>query len=381
MLPESGGPYPLHAPEFEGHELEYVDDCIKTGWVSSVGSYVDRFERDLAAFCGVKRAVAVSNGTASLHISLLACGVKRDDEVLIPDLTFVATANAVTYLGAIPHLVDCESTSLGVDAAALDDYLKEIAALRPEGLINKITGRRISALVPMHTFGHPCDMEALSALCERCHLTLIEDAAEAIGSFYHGRHCGNFGKVAALSFNGNKTITTGGGGAVLTNDEELGALIKHLTTQAKVPHAFRFRHDHIGYNYRMPNLNAALGCAQLEQLERKLTLKRIVAARYERLFRKVAGFSFVKEPPYCKSNYWLNAILLDRSCAELRDDIITALNENGIGSRPVWDLMSSLPMFKDCPRMPCPVAEDISSRLINLPSSPKLANLPEPDGV
>jgi len=257
-------PLSLHEPYFRGNENAYVKECIDTGWVSSVGKFVDRFEQELADYTGVKRAVAVSNGTAALHIALLLAGVEAGDEVLVPALTFVATANAVSYLGASPHFVDSEDVSLGMDAEKLDRYLSATVVRKDGYAFNKTTGRRVSVLLPMHTFGHPVDLDVLTAVAEKYHLTLVEDAAESIGSFYKGRHTGNFGRIAALSFNGNKTITTGGGGALLTNDEDLGRHAKHLTTQAKVPHAWEFVHDAIGYNYRMPNINAALGCAQLE---------------------------------------------------------------------------------------------------------------------
>ena len=371
VLPASES-YPLHEPLFCGNENKYVQECIDTGWVSSVGKFVDRFEADLAAYTGVKRAVAVVNGTAALHVCLILSDVQLNDEVLVPALTFIATANAVTYCHAVPHFVDSAYDTLGIDPDALDAYLAEIGEVRADGCYNKKTGRRIRAVVPMHTFGHPVDMDKMQAVCEKYHLALIEDAAESIGSFYKGRHTGNFGRIAAMSFNGNKTITTGGGGAVLTNDEELGKLAKHITTQAKIPHRWAYAHDHIGYNYRMPNINAALGCAQLEKLPEYVKKKRRLAEKYRKALENVPGIRFFVEPEFATSNYWLNAILLDEDVANERDRVLAALNDAGIGSRPIWDLMYTMPMFADCPRMECKVAEDIGRRLINLPSSVRL---------
>ena len=368
VLPSSEN-HPLHEPLFCGNENKYVQECIDTGWVSSVGKFVDRFEEDLAAYTGVKRAVAVVNGTAALHICLILSDVQPNEEVLVPALTFIATANAVTYCHAIPHFVDSSHETLGIDPDALDAYLLETSELRADGCYNKKTGRRIRAVVPMHTFGHPVDMDKMIAVCEKYRLALIEDAAESIGSFYKGRHTGNFGRIAAMSFNGNKTITTGGGGAVLTNDEELGKLAKHITTQAKIPHRWAYAHDRIGYNYRMPNINAALGCAQLEKLPEYVGKKRRLAEKYREALDGVQGVKFFVEPAFAKSNYWLNAILLDEEVADERDHVLAILNNAGIGSRPIWDLMYTLPMFKGNPRMDCKVAEDIGRRLVNLPSS------------
>jgi len=371
VLPSSEN-YPLHEPLFCGNEKKYVQECIDTGWVSSVGKFVDRFEEDLAAYTGVKRAVAVVNGTAALHVCLILSDVQPNDEVLVPALTFIATANAVTYCGAVPHFVDSSYETLGMDPDALYGYLSAIGEMRADGCHNKKTGRRIRAALPMHTFGHPVDMDKMVAVCEKYQLALIEDAAESIGSFYKGRHTGNFGRIVAMSFNGNKTITTGGGGAVLTNDEELGRLAKHITTQAKIPHRWAYAHDRIGYNYRMPNINAALGCAQLEKLPGYVEKKRRLAEKYREALDGVSGVKFFVEPEFAKSNYWLNAILLDEDVANERDHMLAALNDAGIGSRPIWELMYTMPMFKDCPRMDCKVAEDIGCRLINLPSSVRL---------
>lgn len=369
VLPQGSGFVSLHEPRFAGNEWTYAKECLDTGWVSSVGKFVDRFEEDLAAYTGVRRAIAVVNGTAALHICLLLAGVKADDEVLMPALTFIATANAVSYCGAVPHFIDCEETTLGVDPRRLAIYLEEIAEQRPDGCFNRLTGRRIKAIVPMHTFGHPVDLDPLSEVCRRFNITLIEDAAESLGSFYKGRHTGQSGLLSALSFNGNKTITTGGGGAILTNDEELGRLAKHITTTAKVPHRWEFNHDMIGYNYRMPNINAALGCAQLEQLPGLLAAKRALAGRYRSAFAGISGVRFFSEPANSQSNYWLNTLLVDESCADQRDALLAATNDAGIMTRPAWALMHRQPMFAGCPRMNMPVAESLERRLINIPSS------------
>lgn len=372
VLPKDKPKIALHEPYFGGNEWLYVKECLDTGWVSSVGKYVDLFEAKLAEFTGVKRAVAVVNGTAALHICLKLAGVERDDEVLIPALTFIATANAVTYCGAIPHFVDSEMKSLGLDAAKLRSYLQEIAEVRNGICYNLRTNRRIKAVVPMHTFGHPVDLDELLAVCEEYHLELIEDAAESLGSYYKGKHTGNWGKVSALSFNGNKVVTTGGGGAILTNDIELGKLAKHLTTTAKLPHRWGFYHDQIGYNYRMPNINAALGCAQLEQLPDFLNKKRHLAKKYRDVLAAIDGVTFIDEPLFAKSNYWLNALLLDIKYTDKLDEFLASTNDHGIMTRPAWNLMSSLPMFTTCPQMECTVAKSIVERLVNVPSSSNL---------
>jgi len=359
----------LHEPLFGGNELAYTKECLDTGWVSSVGKFVDRFEQQLVEYTGVKRAVATVNGTAALHVCLLLAGVRSGDEVLIPTLTFVATANAVTYCGAVPHLVDSDHKTLGIDPEKLEVYLRERAVVRSDGCYNRETGRPIRAVVAMHTFGHPVDLDALAEVCGRFRLALIEDAAEALGSFYKGRHTGNHGLLSALSFNGNKVVTTGGGGAILTNDEELGRLAKHLTTTARVAHPWELHHDQVGYNYRMPNLNAALGCAQLEQLPGFIAQKRALANRYEMIFAAVRGVTFFAEPKEAKSNYWLNALLLDREHCDQRDNLLAHLNGGGIQARPTWALMHKLPMFGDCPRMDLSVAEELAARIVNIPSS------------
>ena len=364
---------PLHEPNFSGNEWAYVKECLDTGWVSSVGKFVDRFEQQLADYTGAKHAIAVVNGTAALHVCLKLVGVEQGDEVLIPTLTFVATANAASYCGAIPHFVDSDETTLGLDPQKLEIYLQEIAEVRPEGCFNKNTGRRIKAVLPMHTFGHSVDLEPLLEICLRYQIELIEDAAESLGSYYKGKHTGTLGKVSALSFNGNKVITTGGGGAILTNDDALAKFAKHLTTTARVPHKWSFIHDQIGYNYRLPNINAALGCAQLEQLPNFIKSKRELAARYQQAFIGVDGVRFFTEPSFAQSNYWLNVLLLDKSFANQRDLLLDATNGQGIMTRPAWVLMHELEMYKSCPRMAnLDIAQDIERRLINLPSSANL---------
>lgn len=376
VLP-SAGFTALHEPLFQGNEWEYVRECLDTGWVSSVGQYVDRFEKDLADYTGVAHAVAVVNGTSALHIGLLLAGVELGDEVLVPALTFVATANAVTYLGGIPHFIDSEERTLGVDPVKLSDYLDEIVEMRCGQSFNRFTGRRIKAIVPMHTFGHPVDIEPLIEVAEKFNLRLVEDAAESLGSLYRGQHTGSFGTVAALSFNGNKIITTGGGGAILTNDRDLARRAKHLTTTAKQPHRWAFFHDETGFNYRLPNINAALGCAQLEQVETFVERKRALARQYAIAFRNVEGLRVFQEQPFARSNFWLNALLLDPSHAHYRDEILEATNARGLMTRPAWTLMPELPMFRDCPRMDLSTAQDLERRLVNIPSSAILVN----DGV
>jgi perosamine synthetase len=378
VLPANGGHIALHEPSFGGNEWTYVKECLDTGWVSSVGKFVDRFERQLADYTGVKHAVAVVNGTAALHVCLKLVGVEQGDEVLMPTLTFIATANAINYCGAIPHFVDSDENTLGLDPQKLGLYLDQIAEVRNGACFNKKTGRRIKAIVPMHTFGHPIDLDPLTEICSRYRIELVEDAAESLGSFYKGKHTGNWGRVSALSFNGNKVITTGGGGAILTNDEELGRLAKHLTTTAKVPHKWSFSHDRVGFNYRLPNINAALGCAQLEQLPHFIKNKRKLAEDYCKALAGIEGVSFYTEPDFAKSNYWLNVLLLDRSFANQRDALLEATNNLGIMTRPAWNLMHEQDMFKSCPKMDnLDSAKDIEQRLINIPSS---ANLGGPNG-
>ena len=369
------GPLALHEPRFNGNEWVYLKECLDSTFVSSVGKFVDRFEDDLANFTGAKRAVAVVNGTAALHVSLRLAGVESGDEVLLPALTFIATANAVAYCQATPHFVDSEERSLGMDAVALREYLSSIAEIRNNQCVNRRTGRVIRAMVPMHTFGHPVDIDALLAIAHDFHLQLIEDAAESLGSTVGGQHTGTFGLIGTLSFNGNKTITTGGGGAILTNDVELGKRAKHITTTAKLPHRWNFVHNEVGFNYRLPNLNAALGCAQLEQLPGFLHDKRRLFKQYQAAFANVTGVHLVAEPGGSRSNYWLQTLLLDAAHADQRDAVLTATNDAGLMTRPIWALMNRLPMYANAPSAPLPVAESLEQRVINIPSSSGLGNV------
>jgi len=369
VIPDHVGPVSLHEPSLGGNEWAYVKDCLDSTWVSSVGQYVNQFESMLADFTGVKKVVAVVNGTAALHMALKLAGVEPGDEVFVPALTFVATANAVTYCGAIPHFVDSEERTLGLDPYKLTEYLKNIAQVHADGCTNKLSGRRIKAVIPMHVFGHPVDLDPLVEVCQPYKIEMVEDAAESLGSYYKGRHTGNWGKLSILSFNGNKTITTGGGGAIITNDERLGKLAQHLTSTAKIPHRWEYRHDAIGYNYRLPNINAALGCAQMEQLPKFLEQKRRLADRYRNNFQGIEGVRFFTEPSFAKSNYWLNVLILDGAFSEKRDVVLEKTNDNGIMTRPAWRLMNKLPMFQDCPAMDLSCAENLAKRLINIPSS------------
>lgn len=369
VLPRGQASIALHEPLFKGNEWDYVKKCLDCGWVSSAGKNVDHFEKQLAEYLGIKHVIAVVNGTAALHICLQLAGVTTGDEVLVPALTFIATVNAVSYCGAVPHFVDNEERTLGLDPFKLGDYLHEISELRTEGYFNKKSGRRIKAVVPMHTFGHPVDIDPLLEVCQRYNLMLVEDAAESLGSLYKGCHTGTWGRLSALSFNGNKIITTGGGGAILTNDSSLAVLARHLTSQAKLPHAWSFYHDMVGYNYRMPNINAALGCAQLEQLPKFIDKKRSLAVRYQEAFADLEGVNAFKEADFARSNYWLNVLLLDEKYSAARDTILELTCNFGIMTRPAWTLMHKLPMYQYCPRMNLSVAESLERRIISLPSS------------
>lgn len=357
---------PLHAPVFNGRERKLVLDTIDSTFVSSVGAYVDRFEKDMAAFTSSPRAVAVMNGTAALHIALKLADVQPGDLVVTQSLTFVATCNAIAYCSAEPLFVDVDRHTLGLSPSALDAWLSEHALIDDYGDCRTRVGhRRIRACVPMHTFGHPVMLDELVAVCERWHLVLVEDAAESLGSYYKGRHTGNFGKVGVLSFNGNKIMTTGGGGMVLT-DEVTGQRAKHLTTTAKIPHPYEFVHDEVGYNYRLPNLNAALGCAQLEQLPVFLQSKRDLAARYIEFF-KGSELQPIIEPEHCCSNYWLNGVICQDGAQ--RDALLKSTNEAGVMTRPIWMLMTRLPLYTQALRGPLDNAEWLEARVVNLPSS------------
>ncbi|NDO83376.1 aminotransferase DegT [Citrobacter sp. NCU1] len=364
---KTNGVIPLHAPVFSQKERINVADTIESSFVSSVGRYVGEFERRIEAFTGSSSAVATVNGTAALHAALYMSGVKRDDLVITQALTFVATCNALYHMGAQPVFVDVSKTSLSLCPRAVDAYLQEHAALSELGCFHKETGQRIKAVVPMHTFGHPAELDELLQLCQQWRLVLIEDAAESLGSFYKGQHTGTVGEFGALSFNGNKIITTGGGGMVLCQRAEQGVHTRHVTTTAKLPHPYEFFHDEPAFNYRLPNLNAALGCAQMESLPTFLKQKRALAHHYAAFFRG-QDCQFVEEPGYARSNYWLNAIICESEAQ--RDALLAETNASGVMTRPVWKLMHRLPMFADAPRGELRVSEWLESRVINLPSSP-----------
>ncbi|RCR58043.1 LegC family aminotransferase [Vibrio harveyi] len=358
---------PLHAPTFGGNEKAYVMETIESTFVSSVGKFVDDFERKIEAYTGTAKAVATVNGTAALHAALYMADVQRGDLVITQALTFVATCNALYHMGAEPVFVDVSPVSLGLCPKAVDAFLEESAEVTDVGCIHKKTGRRIKAVVPMHTFGHPVELDELVAVCLKWNITLVEDAAESLGSFYKGKHTGTIGDFGAVSFNGNKIITTGGGGMVLCKTQELGARTKHVTTTAKVPHPYEFFHDEPGFNYRMPNLNAALGCAQMEVIQQYLKQKRLLAEGYKNFF-KGTDFNFVTEPEYAKSNYWLNAIVCPDK--ESREEVLACTNGSGVMTRPIWQLMHRLPMFENAIRGDLTYSEFIEAHLINLPSTP-----------
>lgn len=356
---------PLHAPVFTGNEKAYVLDAIESTYVSSVGKYVDRFEDMLCRITGAARAVACCNGTCALEMAVRIAGVGEGDAVITQAISFVATANAVAHVGASPVFVDIDRATLGLSPQALRNFLEAECRLENGVCVLKESGQRVAACVPMHTFGLPADMAGILSVCEEWHIPVIEDGAEALGSRYRGRHCGTLGKLGILSFNGNKTITTGGGGAILTNDEALGTCAKHLTTTAKVPHPYLYRHSAVGWNYRMPNLNAALGCAQLEQLDSFLAVKRERAAAYAELFA-AHDWDFVAEPPETTANYWLCAVLTGNRAE--RDRFLEEANQSGLGCRPVWEPLHTLPMYKGCRHGSLETTADIAARLVNLPS-------------
>ena len=358
---------PLSVPKFIGNEKKYLNECIDTTFVSSVGKFVDRFENEMATYTGAIRAVVCVSGTNALHMGMMLAGVERDDEVLTQALTFIATCNAISYIGAHPVFLDVDRSTMGLSPDAVKAWLAKNGKIRNGQCYDKQTGRRVKACVPMHTFGHPIRIEEIAALCKEWHIELVEDAAESIGSKYKDKHTGLFGKVGALSFNGNKTITTGGGGMLLFMDEELGALAKHLTTQAKVPHRWEFKHDNIGYNYRMPNINAALGCAQLEHLDEYIADKRETAAAYAEFFKNVNGIEFFTEPENSFSNYWLNVVILPNHDKQL--EFLQETNDNGVMTRPVWELMTRLPMFENCEHDSLENTIWFADRVVNIPSS------------
>lgn len=360
---------PLHAPLFQGNEKKYVDDCIDSTFVSSVGQYVNKFEDMMCAYTGAKYAIATTNGTSALHMALMLVGVERDTEVLSQALTFVATANAISYIGAVPAFIDSGKDNLGMCPKSLEEFLTENAEIRDNATFNKRTQRRISACVPMHVFGHPVEMDEIQRICKKFNIPLVEDAAESLGSFYKGEHTGLKGDVGILSFNGNKIVTCGGGGMIITNNEALAKRGKHLTTTAKQPHKWEFYHDEIGYNYRLPNLNAALACAQMENLPAFVENKRQTAAEYRNYFAK-KGICFVDEPKDTQSNFWLNAI--EFNSRKERDEFLEYSNNNGVMSRPIWRLMTDLPAFSNAFKMPMTNASHYVDTIINIPSSVRM---------
>jgi len=357
---------PLHEPRFIGNEKKYLNDCIDSTFVSSVGKYVDTFEKEFAKTVGSKYAIATVNGTAALHISLLLADVKKDDEVITQPLTFIATCNTISYIGAKPIFVDVDLDTMGLSPESLKIFLEENCEIQDSKCINKTTGKTIKACVPMHTFGHPCKIDEIKDICYKWSIALVEDAAESLGSYYKNMHTGTFGKVGAFSFNGNKIITSGGGGVIVTDDEVLAKRAKHITTTAKISHPFEYVHDEIGYNYRLPNLNAALLVAQLEQLDKFLDSKTELASLYEEFF-KSQDIEFIKQPQNSKSNYWLQAVLLKDK--KQRNEFLDFTNKNGVMSRPIWKLMNELEMFKDCQKTDLKNAKYLEERVVNIPSS------------
>lgn len=364
---------PLHEPVIGSLERQTVDQCLQTGFVSSVGSFVVEFENALTEVTGARHAVAMSSGTAALHLGLLLVGVQPSDEVLIPSATFVATANAVTYCGATPSFVDVEWATLGMAPESLLEWLERIAVAGESGPYNRITGNRIAACVPMHTFGHPADIEGIRQVLDRWGIPMVEDAAEALGSLRAQRHCGTFGQAGALSFNGNKIVTTGGGGALLTDDEDLASRARHLSTTAKIAHPWEYIHDQIGFNYRMPNLNAALGCAQLQRLEEMVASKRRLLEAYQDRLGGCGIGQIFSEPAHCRSNYWLQTFILDEGFENLRDEILTHASDTGLQLRPLWRPLHMLKPYSAAPSAALPVTEQLSRRVINLPSSASIS--------
>ena len=357
---------PLHEPKFIGNEKKYLTECIDSTFVSSVGKFVDEFEEKIASYTGAKYAVATSNGTSALHISLILANVEQDDEVLTQPLTFVATCNAISYCGAKPLFIDVDRETMGLSPIALKEFLENNTTVKNQQCINNKSGKVIKACVPMHTFGHPCEIDKIKDICDQYHIVLIEDAAESLGSFYKNKHTGTFGKMGVMSFNGNKIITAGGGGCIITDDEDLAKKAKHLTTTAKVPHKWEYAHDMVGYNYRMPNLNAALLVAQLESLDNFIDKKRKLADMYGEFFKGV-DCKFIKEPAESRSNYWLNAIIFNDK--KQRDIFLNESNAQGVMTRPIWTLMNKLPMFKRAQCGDLTNSEWLEDRVVNIPSS------------
>jgi len=372
FLKDREGVTPIHIPIFDNRECELLRECVESNFVSSVGKFCERFEQELVNFTGAKRAILTVNGTSALHLSLILGAIKQDDEVLLPSFTFVATANAVRYIGAVPHFVDIQDQTLGIDIDKLSQWLESTTESRNGEIWNKSTGRRIRCVVPMHTFGHSVDMDALNTIATRFGLVVIEDAAESLGSRYKDRHTGNDSLCAAISFNGNKIITTGGGGAILTNDDDLADRAMHLSTTAKISHSWEMRHDAVGYNYRMPALNAAVGCAQLEKLPDFIAKKRALAERYQAAFAGVEGVRFLCEPQWATSNYWLNTLVFEDTSGVDQRSFIELANSEGIMTRPAWRPLHMQSPFADCPKMDLSTTESMARRVVNIPSSASL---------
>ena len=363
---------PLHEPRFLGNEKKYLSECIDSTFVSSVGKFVDQFEAMICEFTGAKYAVATVNGTAALHIALKLVGVDSGDEVITQPLSFIATCNAINYCNAKPIFVDVDVDTMGMSPGSLRNFLSLNTRQDSGNCLNVITGKKIAAAVPMHTFGLPCRIEEIKQICQEFNIPLVEDAAESLGSYFNGQHTGTFGMVGVLSFNGNKTITTGGGGMIITDDPDLAKRAKHITTTAKIAHPYEFIHDEVGYNYRLPNLNAALGCAQMESLPSQLKSKRVIARKYEN-FLSGTNLQIAKEIENGQSNYWLNAIIL-KDCAQ-RDIFLQTLNDAGVMCRPIWRLMNKLEMFSSCQKTELLNVEYLEDRVVNLPSSSNMGSL------
>jgi perosamine synthetase len=362
---------PLHEPRFIGNEKKYLSDCIDSTFVSSVGKYVDLFEKKVAEYTGAKQSVVTVNGTTALQVALQLCNVKFGDEVITQPLTFVATCNAISYSGAVPVFVDVDIDTMGMSPEKLDNFLCNNTIIQTDGYCyNKFTGNCIKACVPMHTFGHPCKIDKIVEVCSKFNIDVVEDAAESLGSTYKGKHTGLFGKMGVLSFNGNKILTTGGGGMIVTNNKIIANKAKHITTTAKVNHKWEYVHDEVGYNYRMPNINAALGCAQIENLEKFIISKRKLADNYLKFFQNFTDVTFMKEPKYSRANFWLNAIVLKNQ--EQRNKFLKNTNENGVMTRPIWALMNKLDMFKNCFKGDLTNSEWLEERVVNIPSSVKI---------
>jgi perosamine synthetase len=372
VVGESSTPIGLHEPEVGELEKQYLADCIDSTFVSSVGAFIPEFEQGIANFTGAKYAVAASNGTSALHIALYVVGVEAGDEVIVPSLSFVATANAVAHAGAVPHFIDSEMTTMGMSPEKLRERLEQME--RRDGQVyNPVTGARIAAISPMHTLGHPVRIREIVAIAEEYGIPVVEDAAESLGSFVDGKHTGTFGKTGMISFNGNKIITTGGGGVILTDDEAIAKRAKHITTTAKLPHKWEFEHDELAWNYRMTNLTAALGMAQLTKLDGFLDEKRVIASRYAEAFADFKGAKFVFEPEGTSSNYWLCAVQLDEPSLEVRDQLLQACHDSGILARPMWNLLHTQRMYQDSPAADLATATALHASLICLPSTPRLA--------